>query len=306
MTTAIPRTGVEVRPASGHIGAEIAGVDLSQPLDAEAIAEIRQALLQWRVLFFRDQNIGHAEQIAFARRFGELTPGHPHSDAPEGFPEIFVVDRKRFEEENGGRRIRYDNGWHSDVTPVVNPPLASILRADVVPGYGGDTAWTSLIAAYQGLPAPLRELADGLRAVHRYRIPEGVEGPTRYGERIASNPLVTEHPVVRVHPETGERALYVSPVFTSHIVDFSPNESRRVLDLFFEQIAKPEYTVRFRWAPGSIAFWDNRSTAHLGPTDLQHLDVERRLFRVTLVGDVPVGPDGAASRSLQGDAFLTA
>jgi taurine dioxygenase len=193
------------------------------------------------------------------------------------------------------------------VTPVINPPFGSILRADVVPTYGGDTLWTNLVAAYEGLSAPLRQLADGLPAVHRYRVPDGLETVAdEYRARIDSNPLVTEHPVVRVHPETGERALYVSPVFTSHIVGFSPRESQRVLELFFEEIARPEYTVRFRWEPGSIAFWDNRATAHLAPKDIDHLDFERRLYRVTLVGDIPVGPDGKPSRSLQGGTFAAA
>ena len=300
------RTQVEVRPASGHIGAEIAGVDLSAPLDDATIAQIRSALLRWRVLFFRDQSIGHAEQIAFARRFGELTPGHPHADAPDGYPEIFVVDRRKFDEDYGSSRVNFDQEWHSDVTPALNPPFGSILRAEVVPPFGGDTTWTNLVAAYEGLPAPLRTLADGLRAVHRYHIPEGVDGVQRFRHRIAAKPLVTEHPVVRVHPETGERALYVNPVFTGYIVGLSPRHSRRILDLFFEEIGKLEYTVRFRWTAGSLAFWDSRAAAHIAPTDLQHLDVDRRMYRVTLVGDIPVGPDGIPSRSLEGEAFTSA
>jgi alpha-ketoglutarate-dependent taurine dioxygenase len=301
--TTINHARVGVWPASGHIGAEIDGVDLSEELDDQSVAEIRSALLSWRVLFFSDQAIGHAEQIAFARRFGELTPGHPHADAPEGFPQIYTVDRRRY--ETYGTRVRFDSDWHSDVTPVINPPFASILRADVVPPYGGDTLWTNLVAAYEGLPAPLRSLADSLRAVHRYPVPENADAHL-YRERIETKPLITEHPVVRVHPETGERALYVNPMFVSHIVGFSPRESQRVLELFFEQIARPEYTVRFRWTPGSVAFWDNRATAHVGPNDLQHLVCERRLYRVTLVGDVPVGPDGTPSRSLEGDGFFAA
>jgi alpha-ketoglutarate-dependent taurine dioxygenase len=305
MTHQLDHLGLDVRPLAGHIGAEIHGVDLSADLDDATIAELRSALLRWKVIFFREQFIGHAEQVAFGRRFGDLTPGHPHDDAPDGYPEIFVVDRRRFEARIG--KTKYDNAWHSDVTPVINPPFGSILRADVVPTYGGDTMWTNLVAAYEGLSTPLQELADSLRAVHRYRVPEGLEGvASEYKARIDANPLVTEHPVVRVHPETGEKALYVNPVFTSHVVGFSPRESQRVLELFYEEIARPEYTARFRWEPGSIAFWDNRATAHLAPRDIEHLDFDRRLYRVTLVGDVPVGPDGRPSRSLEGGTFAAA
>lgn len=158
----------------------------------------------------------------------------------------------------------------------MNPPWGSILRAEKVPPYGGDTAWTNLVAAYEGLPQPLKDLADTLRAKHSFgALGRAVDNKSSYAQKIAENPLVAIHPVVRVHPETGERALYVSPTFTGHereiVVGFSPRQSQRILELFWEQISRPEYTVRFRWAPGSVAFWDNRSTAHLGPSDLGHL-----------------------------------
>ena len=299
-------SGVDVRPVAGHIGAEIHGVDLARELRAEDVAAIRSALLKWKVVFFRDQHIGPAEQVAFARRFGDLTAAHPLRDAIDGFPEIMPVDRKIDEQEYGKASRRDFSGWHTDVTAVVNPPWGSILRAEVVPPYGGDTTWTNLVAAYEALSEPLRRFADGLRAVHSFPVPEGVDVSDNVRSRIEAKPLVTEHPVVRVHPETGEKALFVSPTFIRYIVGASPSESRRIIDLFFAQITRSEYTVRFRWAPGSIAFWDNRSTAHLGPQDVDHLTFERKLHRVTLVGDVPVGPDGERSKSLVGEAFLQA
>jgi alpha-ketoglutarate-dependent taurine dioxygenase len=308
MTSTIDHTQLDVRPVAGHIGAEIAGVDLAQDLDDATIAQIRAALLRWKVVFFRDQHIDHAAQIAVARRFGKVTPAHPHEDEPpEGFPEILPIDSRRYEKLFGKKRPTYDTGWHTDVTALVNPPWASILRADIVPDYGGDTQWTNLVAAYEGLPEPLRQLADGLRAKHSFGHVRQLGRGGRYAQKVTDNPLVAIHPVVRVHPETGERALYVSPSFTtfdSEIIGFGPLRSRRILDLFYEQIARPEYTVRFRWAPGSVAFWDNRATAHLGPSDLGHLDYERVLYRVTLEGDVPVGPDGQPSELVSGEPFV--
>ncbi len=293
-----------VRPLAGHIGAEIKGVDLAAKLDDAIIASIRSTLLKWKVVFFRGQKIGHAEQIAFAARFGELTYAHPHEDEPlEGFPEILPIDSRRYDRKYG-RRYSYDNRWHTDVTAAVNPPAGSILRAVDVPEYGGDTTWTNLVAAYEGLSPAVRALIDGLRAEHRFGLRFAEQDrQSKYLKKVRENPLVSVHPVVRVHPETKERALFVSPGFTSHIVGLSRLESNRLLDLLFDQISKPAYTVRFHWEPGSVAFWDNRATAHLGPQDLGHLDVERVLYRVTLVGDIPVGVDGVKSQSISGEVF---
>ncbi|WP_261571076.1 TauD/TfdA dioxygenase family protein [Frankia gtarii] len=297
--------GLDVRPLSGHTGAEIHGIDLREELDDATVAEIRSALHQWKVVFFRDQHIDHAQQVAFGRRFGRLTPAHPHEEAPPaGFPEILPIDSRRYAKVFGRRKATYDNGWHTDVTALVNPPTASILRGDVIPPYGGDTAWTNLVAAYQGLPEPLRNLADGLRARHSFG---NFPSDSEYGRRVAANPLVAIHPVVRVHPETGERALFVSPSFTAkdgEIIGFSPKQSRQILDVFYDQISRSEFTVRFKWNPGDIAFWDNRATAHLGPSDLGHLDFDRVLYRVTIEGDIPVGVDGRESELVAGEPFL--
>ncbi|GGP27606.1 TauD/TfdA dioxygenase family protein [Silvimonas amylolytica] len=306
MSTTTAPSGITVTQLAGHIGAEIGNVNLAGPISDAAIHDIRQALLKWKVVFFRGQQIDHAAQVAFTRRFGEVTYAHPHEDQPiDGHPEILPIDRSRYERRNGLRRASYENRWHTDVTAAVNPPAASILRAVNVPSFGGDTQWTNLVAAYEGLSAPLRALADTLRAEHRFaanlRLPAG----SKLAQRFAQNPLVAIHPVVRVHPETGERALFVNPGFTSHIVDVSPAESSKLLELFFEQITRPAYTVRFHWNNGDIAFWDNRATSHLAPQDLDHIEVERVLYRTTLVGDIPVGPDGFHSELVEGEIFGT-
>ena len=169
--------GVTVQPAAGRIGAEISGVDISQPLDSETLAVVQNALDTWKVVFFREQQLDHEAQIAFGRQFGDLTYAHPHDDEPpEGYPEIYTVDPRRFEQRYGlekkereaVRKYSYTSGWHTDVTPAHNPPAGSILRADVVPGYGGDTTFTNLVAAYEGLSEPVRRFVDGLWAEHRY------------------------------------------------------------------------------------------------------------------------------------------
>jgi alpha-ketoglutarate-dependent taurine dioxygenase len=302
MTQAIQ--AVEVRPQSGWTGAEIIGVDLTALLSEEQVAAIRAALLKWKVVFFRDQLIDHDDHLRFASAFGAPTPAHPLFDAiaDPNYPAIYPIFRDRFKARYSTTDGYDKTRWHADVTAAVNPPAASILRAEVIPPYGGDTQWSNTIAAYEGLSAPLRKLADRLRAVHRFSPPDGATATEDYERRVNRRPLLTEHPVVRVHPETGEKALYVNPGFTSHIVGVSPHESRRLLGLFYDELARPEYTVRFKWEPGSIAFWDNRSTVHLAPTDLT-LDHDRRLYRITLVGDVPVGPDGRPSIALDGEPF---
>lgn len=313
-TTAGP---VTVHPLSGHTGAEILGVDISRPLDAATLDLVTATLHRWKVVFFRDQELGHAEQIAFARQFGELTYAHPYDDAPpEGHPEIYTVDPERFAAQYGiegeaaqrlRRRYSYTNDWHTDVTAAVNPPAASVLRADVVPEFGGDTTFTNLVAAYEGLSEPVKRFADGLWAEHRYGASLARKGAGGGGNGVTRrNPLIARHPVVRVHPVTGERGLFVNDGFTSRIVGVHRDESRRILDLLLEQATRPQYTVRFKWEPGSVAFWDNRVTSHLGPQDIDHLDVARTLHRVTLIGEVPVGVDGTESVLVAGAPFQAA
>jgi alpha-ketoglutarate-dependent sulfate ester dioxygenase len=305
---------VDVRPVTAVIGAEIHGVDLARPLDPAVVAEITAALHRWKVVFFRDQDITPEQQIAFGRQFGDITPAHPvvGGDGAHGLPEIFRLDaaaqRKVFEaaraaataaEPYGSVAFDTSRGWHTDITFVPNPALGSILRGVVVPPYGGDTLFTNLVAAYAALSAPIQRLVDGLQAVHRWH---GYDGEPVAGSGPAVQPSAV-HPVVRVHPETGERALFVNPVFTKHIVGLSPRESHDLLELLFHFVSRPDLTVRFRWEPGSIAFWDNRATAHLGPVDAAHVELERVVERITITGDLPVGPDGFTSHALTGDLF---
>jgi taurine dioxygenase len=295
--------GIDVRPVSGHTGAEIHGVDLTAPLDGAMVAAIREALLRWKVVFFRDQFIDQAQHLAFARAFGEPTPAHPTLPAKfPDFPEILLLDN------DGGKRgepgyedaPNIESRWHTDVTFLPNPPMASILRGVVVPPYGGDTQWTNLVVAYERLSAPLRDLCDRLHAVHHNALPIGRgELSSSLRTQFMSRPIRSVHPVVRVHPETGERALFVNPNFTDYVVELSRKEGAHLLALLYEQIADPEFTCRFRWEPGSIAFWDNRATAHLVPTDVP-AGMHRSMQRITLAGDLPVGVDGEPSRALEG------
>jgi taurine dioxygenase len=298
-------TQLDIRPMSGHTGAEILGVDLSQPLDPAVVAEIRATLLQWKVVFFRDQDITQEQHIAFGRQFGEVTPAHPTLPAmfPE-HPEILLLDNQAIAgAESNGKGPSIESRWHTDVTFVPNPPMGSILRGVVVPPYGGDTQWTNLVTAYETLSAPLQRLCDELHAVHHNFLPIGRgELSGKLKEQFQSKDIRALHPVVRVHPETGEKALFVNPNFTSHIHELSRKEGNHLLALLYEHIASPNFTCRFRWAPGSIAFWDNRATCHLVPTDIPP-GMHRSMQRITLAGDLPVGPDGEVSRSLSGDAF---
>ncbi len=234
--------------------------DIAGPLAPETVRQLKDALHRYKVIFFRDQRLDHASQIAFGRQFGTLTHAHPHDEAPpDGYAEIFTVDPRRYDQRYGQdyrklvrrRQYSYFTGWHTDVTAAVNPPAVSILRADVVPDIGGDTQWTSLQAAYEGLSPAVQAFADGLRAEHRYAGPDsGLSRDTSYAKRIEDSLLVAIHPVVRVHPVTGAKGLFVNPGFTSHIVDVSPRESRAILDLLYAEITRPEYTVRFRWSAG--------------------------------------------------------
>ncbi|MBV2132352.1 TauD/TfdA family dioxygenase [Pseudomonas sp. MAP12] len=297
--------GLAVIPLSIHIGARIDGVDLKRPLSPEQREAIHAALLRWKVLFFHDQHLDHAQQVALGRQFGELTIGHPVFGYVEGHPEVYSVGRDRFNSRFSAQRlVRPWSGWHTDVTAAVNPPAAAILRGVDIPPYGGDTQWTNLVAAYQGLSPTLQAFVDSLRGEHRFTPPEGSVARQGFSDPLAATPLVSEHPLVRVHPLTGEKALFVSPAFLKRIVGLSLRESEQLLALLFEQAIRPEYTVRFKWQAGDVAFWDNRATAHLPPEDIYASDFARQLYRVTLVGEVPVGPDGRQSTAIEGRPVL--
>ncbi len=294
---------VQVHPLTLHIGAEISGVDLNQPLGDDELAAINGALLQWKVIFFRGQNLDHAAHVAFARQLGEPTIGHAVFGHDKDYPEIYSIAKFRTAQGNRAMRMAKPwTGWHTDITAAINPPKASILRGVEVPPYGGDTLWTNLAAAYMGLSETMRSFLDGLRGIHYF---EANKGTAAYSERVQRREMESEHPLITVHPETGERLLYVSPAFLKRIVGLSPRESEQLLELLWEHVVRTEYTVRFKWQTGDIAMWDNRSTAHLAPTDIFESDFDRQLYRITLVGEVPVGVDGRKSVSLKGEPILS-
>ncbi|MCZ1012218.1 TauD/TfdA dioxygenase family protein [Streptomyces lydicus] len=300
---------------AGHIGADVSGVDLAEPLAPSIVAEIRAALLEHKVLFFRGQDrLDHAGQVAFASRFGQLIArARPQSGgALEAFPQIWTISPQAdtavygfdHEEHYRSRQHHGIGGWHTDLSTAVNPPAASVLRAETVPSRGGDTQWTNLEAAYEGLPAQLQRFLDGLQAEHTffaaYDMSPHDEVDRQILEQVNGKAQVAVHPVVRVHPETGRKALFVSPARVNRVLGLNPMENRHLLELLFREVTRPEYTVRFSWERGSVAFWDNRSTAHLGIGDFAHTDEPRALHRVTLLGDKPVGPDGFTSTKTVG------
>lgn len=298
---------IRVTPQSAHIGALIAGVDLRQPLSAAEVHTLRSALLRWKVVFFRDQHLSHEQHIAFSRQLGELTLGHPVFGHVDGHPELYAISKHRTANSYASEpERRLWTGWHTDVTAAVNPPAIAILRGATIPPYGGDTQWTNLVVAYEALSAPLRAFVQTLRGEHRFSPPPGADASAEYLALVKQNTLVSEHPLVTVHPETGEQVLFISPGFLKRIVGLRTRESRVLLELLWEHALQSEFTVRFKWEPGSIAVWDNRATAHVAPQDIFALDFDRQLFRSTVVGEVPVGTDGRPSVAIQGDPVLAA
>jgi alpha-ketoglutarate-dependent sulfate ester dioxygenase len=285
-------TGFDIRRIGGRIGAEILGVDISTDLDPAIVTEINAALIEHKALFFRDQQLDDTAQLRFASLFGELTTAHPTVPSVEGQPHILPVD--------GDEGIRA-NQWHTDVTFLRTPPKASTLRSLVVPPSGGNTLIANSAAAYRDLPEALRELADRLWAVHTnaydYAEPK-TEKAAKHRRQFVSRKYRTEHPVVRVHPESGERGLFIGG-FAQSLVGLSPSESRDILRILQSYVTHPENVVRWTWAPGDLVLFDNRSTQHYAPDD--YGDLPRLLHRVTVAGDVPVGVGGGLSRVVEGD-----
>jgi taurine dioxygenase len=288
MTSTLAQPTLAIERLGPGFGAEVRGIDLATASDAD-VAAVRRALTEHKVLFFSGQNLDPDSHIALGNRLGSLTASHPVVPGlDEAHTEIYALDSA----DNG-----FADVWHTDVTFVRRPPLGSILRAVTLPPTGGDTNWADLELAYRSLSEPVRALADQLTAVHDgtrefgYYLAQrrGGEGSLWDGERYRSLEPV-EHPVVRVHPETGRRSLFVNPGFTSHIVGVSDAESRHLLDLFYAHITKPEHIVRHRWQVGDVAMWDNRATAHYANRD--YGAARRVMHRVTLRGDEPVGVAG--------------
>ncbi|MER8156781.1 TauD/TfdA family dioxygenase [Streptomyces sp. NPDC094472] len=272
-----PYERFEVAPLGRVIGAEIRGLDLSRPLEPALREELNRALLEWKVLFFRGQHLTPERQRGFARHWGELET-NPLLAA--GSSEDVV----RFDKGSGATPT-FENIWHTDVTFRTRPALGAVLQLREVPPVGGDTLWADMAAAYDNLPAEVKDRIDGATAVHDF-----IPGFSRfYGpERLAPFQEIfppVEHPVVRTHPETGRRMLFVNTSFTTRITGMEREESDRLLSFLCRQAHVPEYQVRFHWQPGDIAFWDNRATQHYAVND--YAPHRRVAERVAIEGDQP-------------------
>jgi taurine dioxygenase len=268
---------IEFKPVTRHIGAEVTGVDLTKPLDEEQVATVRQGLLDHLVLFFRDQDITDDEHLAFAGRFGTLN--HPPMDTSASA--IHVLDQTDPKGEGGDQ-------WHSDNTFMKTPPMGSLLRAVVLPEVGGDTLWANMYLAYESLAPSIQRLCDELYAEHdlTMSVTKAIEKGHRMDLRAMQekNPPAI-HPVVRVHPETGRKALYVNQGHTARFEGMTEDESAPLLNYLFQHVVRPEFTCRFTWQPGSIALWDNRCALH-NPVNDYH-GYRRVMHRITLAGDIP-------------------
>ncbi|GAB2846603.1 TauD/TfdA dioxygenase family protein [Lentzea nigeriaca] len=285
-------SGLDIRKIGGRIGAEVVGVDIAAGLSDAVIADVNAALLEHKALVFRGQHLEEEGQLAFASRFGPLTQAHPTGiPSVDGQPQVLPID---------GDDHRA-NHWHTDCTFVRTPPKASTLRALVMPSYGGNTLIANQAAAYRDLPAELRDFADTLWAVHSNDAGQpklDTERADEYRKIFLSKIYQTAHPVVRVHPESGERSLFIGS-FAQSIVGLSLSESRAILDMLQKYVTRPENVIRVQWTPGDLVLFDNRNTQHYGPDDYD--DQPRMLHRVTIAGDAPVGVNGKQSYLIQGD-----
>ncbi|MCU0270127.1 MAG: TauD/TfdA family dioxygenase [Acidimicrobiales bacterium] len=267
----------EARQLGATLGAEISGIDLAVEPPHEVVAELRRALLDYKVLFFRDQPLTPERHVAFARRFGELEV-HPFLPGAAGNPELV-----RFEKD--AEVAGYENVWHHDVTWREHPSMGAVLHAVSVPAVGGDTHFADMYAVYEGLEPELRHELDGLSAVHDFMKAFGASvPPDRLEETRARYPEVV-HPVVHTHPETGRRALYVNRVFTREIVGLDADASAALLDRLYREPDNLEYQVRFRWEDDSVAFWDNRAVQHYAASD--YFPDSRIMERASIVGGRP-------------------
>jgi taurine dioxygenase len=273
---------LSVTPLTTAIGAEISGVDLASGLDAATVAAIEQALLDRKVLFFRDQSLDATKLTRVATSFGEPTEAHPVEPSLEGHPEVLALDS-----DEGARA----DVWHSDLTFQERPPLGAMLHAKVIPPVGGDTIWADMADAYLALSAVMREFVDGLRASHSATKAGGYfAARDSAGDKAAATAAAkpASHPVVRVHPVTGRRSLFVNPLFTDKIDGMRRRESDALLALLHEVAIAPERLMRWRWREGDVAFWDNRCTMHYALLDFEG---RRQMQRVALHGDRPIGPN---------------
>jgi len=278
---------LDVRRVAGALGAEIAGVDLAQDLADETVRQIRQAFVEHQVIFFRDQRLTPAQQVALGRRFGPLNI-HPYVAGMADHPEVMEIIK---EPED---RVNFGGGWHSDMSFLPKPSIGSILYAVEVPAWGGDTLFASQAAAYEALSPGLKRTLEGLNAVHsaaREYSAQGHSAQKRKSMAVAeAEGAVGEftHPVVLVHPETGRKALYVNPAFTVRIEGWTARESKPLLDFLFQHARYEAFTCRFSWSTGSVAFWDNRSVWHFALND--YPGQRRHMRRVTVDAWPAAGP----------------
>ncbi len=280
----MPYRHIEVKPLSGAIGAEIADVDLTRPLADEVFAEVHAAFLDHLVLFFHDQALAPATQHAFAARFG-MPARYPFVDGVDGFPEVTEIVKEPHERENFG------GGWHSDTTYTECPPMATCLHAKRVPETGGDTLFANMYLAYENLSDGMKALLDGQQGVSSAALKSvgGAARPLTASLKVQNaerqDSMGAVHPLVRTHPETGRRSLYLNALHTVRIDGMSEAESRPILGYLFGHITRPEFTCRFRWRAGSLALWDNRCALH-NPINDYH-GHRRVMHRVTITGDRP-------------------
>jgi taurine dioxygenase len=276
-----PYTRFTITPLAPTIGGVIGGLDLAEPLDDELFRQLNRALLEWKVILFRGQQITGEHHTVFARHWGPLE-AHPFIknlvDQPNESPQVVRL-------EKGPKVGGYENVWHSDVTWRECPSLGSVLRAIEVPELGGDTLWADMGAAYDGLTDSMKARIEGLVAVHDWMPSFGRAMDEATRDELRKDFPAVEHPVVRTHPETGRKTIYVNRAFTQHIVGLDEDESGELLELLYAQASFPEYQCRFKWEPGDVAFWDNRSTQHYASSD--YFPQRRVMERITVIGDRP-------------------
>ncbi len=273
---------LEIRPLTGACGAEIFGADISQPLSKGTVQNVRQALLDHNVIFFRDQTLTPEQHRAFTRQFGEVVvnPIYAHVD---GYPDIMPVVKEAHDQYNIG------DTWHTDMSYMEEPPLGSILYGRDIPDYGGDTLFANMYLVYDTLPQVLKEMIEGRKAYHSDRYLTGRINERNTGRstqlKAAAEENLALHPMVRTHDETGRKCLYVNFPFTWQIEGLSRDESLPLLRQLYEHASRPEFSCRFRWHKGSVAFWDNRCAMHYACNDYQ--GKRREMHRMTIAGSRP-------------------
>jgi taurine dioxygenase len=272
---------IEFRPVAGTIGADVRGLDLSRPLSNAVAIKLRRALVDYLVLFFRDQRLAPEHQLALSARLGPLlrVPYVKHLDE---HPDIIAILKEAHERTNSP----FGNGWHSDFSFLEEPPMGSILYAREVPRHGGDTLWCNMYEAYEALSVGMKRMLTGLKAMHSLPALRSVAA----GHEVA-------HPVVRFHPKSGRKALFVNAMYTVRFKDMTEAESRPLLNFLFQHCIRPEFTCRFRWAAGSLAIWDNRCTLHYAVNDYH--GCRRLMHRTTIAGDRPIPARTGTPRNLR-------